>query len=228
MNTSKDISLHRFHGNVALSFEGNNRTVYISQEQAAWLRDKLQAAVADIEHHSFERSRFDTCTYLTTGQKLLRTHITEKIERGEAEAVVGNPAIPQTDNQKHQAYLDWVNSFGTLAGFAGHYGLNEEQARKLIDEGREIHNASVRPKKFTVITVSSNANSFGYMGVLVLAEDGTGYECLYQAYGVDPVPARGDTLPEDKVPTYCRRTLPATAPTKAAKLIAEATKSNRK
>lgn len=66
--------------------------------------------------------------------------VTGKIERGEGEAIVGIPAFPVTDNQKHQAYLDYRNDFLTVTRFAEHYGWSEDLANKIIDEGRVIHN----------------------------------------------------------------------------------------
>jgi hypothetical protein len=79
------------------------------------------------------------------------------------------------------------------------------------------------PKSFTVVAVSSNTNSFGYKGVLFLAEDGTGYEVAFQAYGADPLPKQGDVIPEDRLPrSPSFRVLPVVPPEKARKIIAEA------
>jgi hypothetical protein len=78
-------------------------------------------------------------------------------------------------------------------------------------------------RDFTVITVSSNANSFGYKGVLVLAEDGTGYECAFQAYGSEPLPKPGDVIPEDRLPkSPVWRSLPKVTTERALKIIASA------
>jgi hypothetical protein len=37
-------------------------------------------------------------------------------------------------------YLDYLNNFITVAGFAEHYGLTTEQAEQVLDLGRTIHN----------------------------------------------------------------------------------------
>lgn len=41
-----------------------------------------------------------------------------------------------TREQLAQVYLDWLNNFLTIAGFAEHYGLHDEEAAILIDLGR--------------------------------------------------------------------------------------------
>ena len=69
----------------------------------------------------------------------LHKHVTGAIERGEAQPIAGIPATPQTDNQKIQMYLDWLNNFLTLRGFADHYGITTEEARSIISEGRALH-----------------------------------------------------------------------------------------
>jgi hypothetical protein len=45
------------------------------------------------------------------------------------------------DQQKIDAYLDWVNNYVSIARFAEHYGLTPEKGADLIDEGRKIHEA---------------------------------------------------------------------------------------
>ena len=70
---------------------------------------------------------------------------------------------------------------------------------------------------FTVISVSSNANSFGYRGLIILAPDGTGYEIFAQAYGSDPVPCKGDQVRLEDFQTS--KQLPPTSPAKAAAVI---------
>jgi hypothetical protein len=37
-------------------------------------------------------------------------------------------------------YLSWVNDFITVPCFAAYYGLSEDQAKKIIDIGREEYN----------------------------------------------------------------------------------------
>ena len=76
------------------------------------------------------------------------------------------------------------------------------------------------PKTFTVVTVSTNTNSFGYKSVLCLAEDGEGFEGLVQAYGCDPVPVRGDKVRKDDPRWYCgARALAPMLPKNAKKLL---------
>lgn len=144
-------------------------------------------------------------------------------------------------------YLDYVNNYTSTAGFAAAHGLSIEQAASVIRHGREIHEAGVEgpqarlrhhvtgaiergektaivekpvPKAFTVITVSSNANSFGYKSVLCLAEDGEGFEGLVQAYGTDKVPARGDVVLKTDSRWYAGvRALPAAKPADAKKIL---------
>ena len=45
--------------------------------------------------------------------------------------------------QKAVIYLDWVNNFLTVEGFASYYGISIENASKLIEEGRTIHEQSL-------------------------------------------------------------------------------------
>ncbi len=73
----------------------------------------------------------------------LHKHVTRAIERGEKQPIVGIPAAPQTDNQKIQAYLDWVNNFISTQGFADHYGITTDEAKTLIDQGRWLHTGNV-------------------------------------------------------------------------------------
>lgn len=108
-------------------------------------------------------------------------------------------------NQLAAAYLDYVNNYTSTAGFAAAYGLTPRQAGLVIEIGREIHEAGVEKpaaKNFTVVAVSTNANSFGYKSVLCLAEDGEGFEGLVQAYGTDKVPAQGDVVRKDESRWY--------------------------
>jgi hypothetical protein len=130
--------------------------------------------------------------------------------------------LPLTDIEKAALYRDWFNNYTTLQHFAHCKGYTRQQASDVIAEGRRIHEASVKPapRSFTCISVSSNANSFGYRAALFLAEDGTGYECLY-SFG-DEKPSKGDVVTEDKLPTYCRRELKKATPALAKKVITEA------
>ena len=45
-----------------------------------------------------------------------------------------------TNKQKIEMYLDWVNNFLTIECFAEYYEIEEDTARAIINEGREIHN----------------------------------------------------------------------------------------
>tara|TARA_Y100000296_G_scaffold9503_1_gene11050 strand:+ start:1893 stop:2066 length:174 start_codon:yes stop_codon:yes gene_type:complete len=51
-----------------------------------------------------------------------------------------------------EIYLDWVNNYLTLSRFAEDYGISEELAELLIEEGRKLHELSVP------FTVSSKIN----------------------------------------------------------------------
>jgi hypothetical protein len=35
-------------------------------------------------------------------------------------------------------YLDWLNNFASIQGFAGYYGLSESEAVRLINLAKEI------------------------------------------------------------------------------------------
>jgi hypothetical protein len=49
--------------------------------------------------------------------------------------------------QKAVIYLDWVNNFISVEGFASYYGVTVEVANKLIEEGREIHENLAKQNK---------------------------------------------------------------------------------
>lgn len=46
--------------------------------------------------------------------------------------------------QKAVIYLDWLNNFISVDGFASHYNITTAEANKLIDEGRIIHENSAK------------------------------------------------------------------------------------
>jgi hypothetical protein len=154
----------------------------------------------------------------------LQQHVTGKIERGEAEPVVELPALPETDNQKHQAYLDFVNNYLTTGAFAERYRITTDGAKALIEQGRVIHEARAG-KSFTVIAVSSNTNSFGLKSIILVAEDGEAWEILKSAYS-DPLPKQGDTIKRAggvfAIGCECPRRLSDSTPAVAKKIIAEA------
>jgi hypothetical protein len=81
--------------------------------------------------------------------------------------------------------------------------------------------------KATVIAVSSNANSFGYKGVLVLTSEGAGFELAVQAYGTDTVPAVGEDVDTEENRFYSplTRALPPCQKSKVAGVIAAARKA---
>lgn len=162
-----------------------------------------------------------TVTYATVETPLdrLQHHVTGKIERGEGVAIVGTPALPVTDNQLQQFYLDWVNNFGSTERCAEHYGITQADALAFINRGRKLHEASTL---FTVVAVSTNTNSFGYKSVVVLREDGTGYKLLVQAYGTDKVPERKDKVDLREPRFYgAPEALKVITPAQAKKILAE-------
>jgi hypothetical protein len=75
-----------------------------------------------------------------------------------------------------------------------------------------------------VVTISSNANSFGLKGVLCLAPSGKGVEAGIQAYGSDPLPQIGDTLTLEQLRSrsgIALRELKTITPEQAAEVLAE-------
>ena len=46
-----------------------------------------------------------------------------------------------TREQLINVYLDWVNNFLTIGGFAEYYGLTDNQADTLINLAREVYNS---------------------------------------------------------------------------------------
>jgi hypothetical protein len=46
----------------------------------------------------------------------------------------------QTKFKIIEMYLDYVNNFLTVAGFAEHYGIDEFEANVIINAGRELNN----------------------------------------------------------------------------------------
>ena len=45
------------------------------------------------------------------------------------------------------AYLDFVNNFLTIERFAEYYGMSEDFAWSVIDEGRRLHNINIKDHK---------------------------------------------------------------------------------
>lgn len=138
------------------------------------------------------------------------------------EPIVGQPALPITDNQLRQFYLDWVNNFCSTQGCAEHYGITQDEAKVFIERGKRLHELATN---YHVAAVSSNTNSFGYKSVLALNAAGLGVQLLVQAYGTDEVPKQGDVVTLGESRWYGKpRNLPTTTPEKAAKLIEALTK----
>ena len=46
-----------------------------------------------------------------------------------------------TREQLNNVYLDWINNFLTIGGFADYYGLTDEQADILIKLARDVYNS---------------------------------------------------------------------------------------
>lgn len=73
--------------------------------------------------------------------------------------------------------------------------------------------------KATVITVSSNTNSFGYKSVIVMSKEGEAKQLLLQAYGTDTVPRKGDDV-DTSDPKFAHSSeLPGILPSLAKQLI---------
>lgn len=43
-----------------------------------------------------------------------------------------------------ELYLDWVNNFVSLSGFAEHHNISHEDAVTLIDIGKELHEKNAK------------------------------------------------------------------------------------
>lgn len=103
---------------------------------------------------------------------------------------------------------------------------------KWVRELREsLYPSDDDKKMFTVIAVSSNRNSFGLTSVLLLAEDGEGWEILKSLTGASVMPKPGMTLVRKGDKFLCGhymppRELPKVKPEEAAKIIAEAKANN--
>ena len=49
-------------------------------------------------------------------------------------------AFEKTGDKFEAYYLDWVNDFLTIEGYANYYAIEESEAKSRIDIGRKIHN----------------------------------------------------------------------------------------
>tara|TARA_R110002012_G_scaffold231293_1_gene403980 strand:+ start:374 stop:622 length:249 start_codon:yes stop_codon:yes gene_type:complete len=50
----------------------------------------------------------------------------------------------KTDKEKQSIFLDWFNNYLTYERFSSDYGISIEQAEKLIEECRTIHERLVK------------------------------------------------------------------------------------
>ena len=50
----------------------------------------------------------------------------------------------KTDKEKQSIFLDWFNNYLTYEKFSSDYGISIEQAEKLIEECRTIHERLVK------------------------------------------------------------------------------------
>jgi hypothetical protein len=44
-------------------------------------------------------------------------------------------------------FIDYVNGFATMSGFADYYGLNEDVAKRIISIGMKLWNRDIKPLK---------------------------------------------------------------------------------
>ena len=51
-----------------------------------------------------------------------------------------NGAIVYKKQDWPELYLEWVNNFLTVGRFAEYYGMTQEHANKIIEEGRKTDN----------------------------------------------------------------------------------------
>lgn len=56
-------------------------------------------------------------------------------------------AIQGNDAAQRAAYLDYVNNFLTVAGFASYYGMTSQSAKTYLAWWREVHEAHCRAVK---------------------------------------------------------------------------------
>lgn len=129
-----------------------------------------------------------------------------------------NPEQVRWLARKLNAHAKNPEGFNTYCWEEGVGGLTRQGTPADFVEVRDQQ----KPKTFTVITVSSNTNSFGYKSVLCLAETGEGFEGLVQAYGTNKVPVRGDAVTKEESRWYCgTRALGSVTPKQARAILAE-------
>ena len=46
-------------------------------------------------------------------------------------------------DQFTKIYLDYFNNFATVKAFADHYGITEDEARKIITLGNNVYNLNI-------------------------------------------------------------------------------------
>lgn len=54
--------------------------------------------------------------------------------------------LKQFEKSMVNMYIDYVNNFGTLAGFASYHGLSLKGAQTVIDEGRKLNEMLAQAK----------------------------------------------------------------------------------
>ena len=59
-------------------------------------------------------------------------------------------AIELNDEQLETMYLDYLNNFIGLKGYADHYGISYELAESIIDKGRELNYNKLRKYTFDI------------------------------------------------------------------------------
>ena len=125
------------------------------------------------------------------------------------------------------AELAHIRDHGNSPTVAGNACIEAQKGFGPTAEHLEWLRATLpKSKDFTVIAVSSNTNSFGLKSILLLAEDGEGWEILKSPYGGDELPKQGDTVQgvgdRFNCGTYeCPRQLSTHTPKKSREIIAE-------
>jgi len=74
------------------------------------------------------------------GKSKLRSSINNSMSHKLVDEYIERLKPKRTDEQVAEMYLDWVNNFLTLEGFASHYDLSKEDVNTIIDLGRKLNN----------------------------------------------------------------------------------------
>lgn len=68
-------------------------------------------------------------------------------------------------NLIQKMYLDYINAFISVQGFANSLGISKDLAQQIIDEGREIHETSLgSPDRIEAIKDIEFTDMFGVIG----------------------------------------------------------------